>query len=152
MKTLLMFVVVAGVSAGAAGLARTMQRVPGEPEYQPFRTVWSGVYSKPEAERGKETAARLCGSCHGAELKGGTAVRLTGPQFFERWDNLRLRDVVVQIQGTMPHGRDFFVPAGSTREVIAFMLRESGVPAGEERMPENLSVLGDILITRAPVK
>lgn len=52
------------------------------PNYQPFPTIWTGVYATDQAERGKATATKLCGSCHGQELKGtDTAPGLTGPQF-----------------------------------------------------------------------
>ena len=133
----------------AAGVVPAVAQNPGQDQsFQPFRTVWDGVYTKAEADRGKETAARLCAGCHGTDLKGGAAPKLTGSAFFDRWVNLRLKDVVSYIQAAMPHEQQFYVSADQTRDVIAFMLRESHVPAGHDPISPDVNVLSDILITR----
>src|SRR5579871_6083904 len=99
--------------------------------YQPFPTIWNGVYRADQADRGKTTAARLCGACHGTELKGtDKAPRLTGQKFFDRWSDLRLSDLVAYIQSAMPGTHSFFVGPDDTRDIIGYLLRESGVPAG----------------------
>jgi mono/diheme cytochrome c family protein len=116
---------------------------------QPFPTIWSGVYSKAEAERGKQAYAPLCSRCHGTDMKGGlTAPGLIGAKFFDRWHDLRLADVVAYIQAAMPREHEFYVPADSARAIVALMLRESGVPPGQEPMSTNVKIQQDILITR----
>jgi hypothetical protein len=143
----------AGIACVAAAVAASAQTVKPEERFQPFKTVWAGVYSADQADRGKQTAAQLCGRCHGADLKGGQAAHgLTGRIFFDRWNNLRLLDVTAYIQAAMPHEHEFVIPADSTRDIVGFMLRESGVPAGREPMPKDVNVLGDILIVRPPAR
>jgi cytochrome c len=116
---------------------------------QPFPTVWSGVYAKTEAERGKQIYAQLCSRCHGPDMKGGlTAPGLIGTKFFDRWHDLRLADVVAFIQAGMPQEHEFYVPADSARAIVALMLRESGVPSGQEPMSTNVKIQHNILITR----
>jgi len=116
---------------------------------QPFPTIWSGVYSKTEAERGKQAYAQLCSRCHGADMKGGlTAPGLIGAKFFDRWHDLRLGDVVAYIQAAMPREHEFYVPADSARAIVALMLRESGVPPGREAMSTDIKIQHNILITR----
>ena len=116
---------------------------------QPFPTIWSGVYSKTEAERGKQVYAQLCGRCHGTDMKGGlTAPGLIGAKFFDRWHDRRLADVMAFIQAGMPQEHEFYVPADSARAIVALMLRESGVPAGHESMSTDVKIQHDILITR----
>jgi len=110
--------------AGAAG-----QTVKPEDHYQHLKTVWAGVYTAEEANRGRNAVATLCARCHGADLKGGAqAPALTGAKFFDRWSDLRLADVVTYIQSAMPHEHDFFVPAETARE--AFALAAAKLPLG----------------------
>jgi len=124
---------------------------PAETRYQPFPTIWSGVYANEEADRGQQTAARLCGRCHGPDLRGTSqAPRLTGAAFFDRWHDLMMLDVIAWIQSAMPGNHAFFVPAKETREVVAYMLRESGVPAGREPISTDMDVLSHLLILRKP--
>jgi cytochrome c5 len=107
------------------------------------------VYSKAEADRGRQAYKQLCSRCHGADLKGGlTAPALVGARFFDRWHDLRLGDVVAYIQAAMPREHDFYVPADSARAIVGLMLEESGVPAGHEDMSVDVGVQHAILITR----
>jgi quinoprotein glucose dehydrogenase len=116
--------------------------------FQPFKTVWIGVYTREQAARGKLAAAQTCNRCHGVDLKGGTAPALTRSAFFDRWHDLKLLDTIVYIQSAMPHGHDFFVSSDSARDIVAFMLQESGVPSGNEPTPKDADALANILITR----
>jgi mono/diheme cytochrome c family protein len=138
-----------GVAVGALLVAATLAS--GQ-SFQPFRTVWSGVYTKEEATRGKEQAAQICSRCHGVDLKGGAARALTGSAFFDRWHDLKVLDAVAYIQSAMPHEHEVFVSADATREILAFIFQESGVPAGSEPMSKDLKTLDGILITRTPAK
>ena len=138
------FVFLAGASAvrTAAGQSAPSGR-------QPFPTVWSGVYSKTEAESGKQAYAQLCSRCHGTDMKGGlTAPGLIGVKFFDRWHDLRLADVVAYIQAAMPREHEFYVPPDSARAIVALMLQESRVPPGREPMSKDVKIQRDILITR----
>jgi quinoprotein glucose dehydrogenase len=145
------------VSFAAAGFlsvagARVIGSAPGQsaPSHEgPFPTVWSGVYSKAEADRGRQAYKQLCSRCHGTDLKGGlTAPGLVGAKFFDRWHDLRLGDVVAYIQAAMPREHQFYVPADSARAIVGLMLEESGVPSGQEDMSTDVSVQHAILITR----
>ena len=56
------------------------------PQEAPQRkTVWDGVYTNAQAERGRKEYLDNCSPCHGAELEGLNGVRLSGPEFMERW-------------------------------------------------------------------
>jgi mono/diheme cytochrome c family protein len=145
------------VSVAAAGLmflagadaVRTAGAQSPRSGRQPFPTVWSGVYSKTEAERGKQAYTQLCSRCHGTEMKGGlTAPGIIGVKFFDRWHDLRLADVVAYIQAAMPREHEFYVPADSARAIVGLMLQESGVPPGREPMAADVKIQREILITR----
>ena len=56
------------------------QRGPATP-----RTVWDGIYSPLQANRGQDAYDKQCVSCHQADLSGGgdeAAAVLRGPDFF----------------------------------------------------------------------
>jgi len=122
------------------------------PSFQPFKTVWEGVYTKAEAERGKTAYAELCARCHGAGLKGGaSSPALAGAAFFDRWHDLRLGDVVAYIQAAMPRAHEFYIAPDKARDITALILAESGIPAGQTVMPGDPDTLAAILITRPVV-
>src|SRR3546814_7539396 len=54
----------------------------------PERHVWTGVYTKDQAERGKAAYAENCAACHGDTLAGiDVAPALVGPTFLHNWNN-----------------------------------------------------------------
>jgi len=150
-KNLLVIPIAAATFLSVAG-ARLAGSSRGEPALSndgPFPTVWSGVYSKTEAERGRQAYKEFCSRCHGTDLKGGlTAPGLAGAKFFDRWHDRRLADVVAYIQAAMPREHEFYVPADSARAIASLMLQESGVPAGKEVMSADVNIQRTILITR----
>jgi cytochrome c5 len=152
-KQLFVTIALTGVTCVASGRTGIAQKGGGDGKYQPFPTIWSGVYTQAEADRGKQTSARLCSRCHGTDLKGkSTAPGLTGAKFFDRWNDLRLVDVIAYIQGAMPREHEFFVSADATREIVGFMLQQSGIPPGTEPISRDVKVLNEILITRPSAK
>src|SRR5712692_10343219 len=69
----------------------------------PVRSVWDGVFSEEQAQRGKALYAQRCVSCHGLELGGGEmAPPLTGGAFTSGWDGLTLMDLSERIRVSMP--------------------------------------------------
>jgi len=135
-------------SAATAVIARTSQtRAP----HQPTRMVWAGVYTKEQATRGRLAYVQFCSRCHRDDLSGGEAgPPLTGASFFNRWNELTLLDVFAYIQSAMPHDHEVYVSADSARDIVSFLLQQSGIPAGDEELSKDIEKLADILITRPP--
>src|SRR5262245_66431712 len=70
----------------------------------PTKSVWDGVYTQEQANRGKAMYSTECASCHGAELTGGEmAPGLAGGEFISDWDGLTLRDVFEPIRVSVQH-------------------------------------------------
>jgi quinoprotein glucose dehydrogenase len=129
-------------SAGAQSAPLGSQKLP---------TIWSGVYSKVEADQGRQAYKQLCSRCHGTDMNGGlTAPGLIGARFFDRWQGLRLGDVVAYIQAAMPREHEFYVSGDSARAIVSLMLQESRVPPGKELMSTDVNVQHGIRITRRP--
>jgi mono/diheme cytochrome c family protein len=94
------------------------------------RTVWDGVYTEEQAERGGKLYAEYCASCHGAEMIAGAgAPSLAGPEFTFGWDTKPLGGLFEFVQMSMPPGQ-----AGSLRDqeyadILSALLKRNGFPA-----------------------
>ncbi len=93
------------------------------------KTVWDGVYSPAQAERGKATYSRSCATCHGEDLGGYQAI-LKGDHFMTQWRETSLGAFYKTIRTTMP--RD--VPGSLTNDqyldITAYVLSYNGFPKG----------------------
>lgn len=123
------FVVLATLAAVLLGTGVSMSVVSAQD-----KTVWSGVFTAEQVERGKEKAAAECGACHGAELKGDLAPALVGPDFIDHWYDARLAELVLRVQNTMPQSAPNSLKPEEYADVVAYMLSVNGFPAGSETL------------------
>ena len=138
-----------------AGISYKLAASQAHAPHYPTRNVWAGVYTQEQSARGKLAYTQFCSSCHREDLSDGeTGPQLKGSAFFDRWHNLELLDVFAKIQSGMPRDYTAFIAAASARDIVCFLLKENGVPAGDKELSANIEELSDILITRpsAPAK
>ena len=113
-------------------------------------TIWDGVYSLAQAERGSTVYARACASCHGNSGDGSPfAPGIIGSSLDRRWIGQPIGSYFALIRGSMPPGRP-----GSLREdeylaVLAHLLRLHGAPSGEGDLPGG-DALNQIRIVARP--
>jgi S-disulfanyl-L-cysteine oxidoreductase SoxD len=94
-------------------------------------TVWDGVYTAEQADRGNATYQRFCASCHGDQLLGAEAAPpLVGDAFNANWDGVTLGDLVNRIRTTMPQNQPGAMSRAQTADVLAFILQSGKFPAG----------------------
>jgi len=118
-----------GMAALVAGAAITHAQAGG-------RTVWSGVYTAEQAERGKAAYGAQCASCHGASLTGGdVAPPLSGSAFLNNWNNTSAGDLFERIQTTMPQSAPGTLSGKTVSDIEAYMFQANGFPAGEVQLP-----------------
>ena len=111
------------------------------------RTTWDSVYSASQASRGETTYAKTCARCHGASLGGADeAPALTGGSFLGNWNGLPLSDLQKRIKTTMPSDTVGVYDIQLVTDVIAFMLRANGFPAGTVDLPKDAEPLKEIMI------
>jgi mono/diheme cytochrome c family protein len=111
------------------------------------RTVWDSVYSPSQAARGDSTYAKTCARCHGASLTGGDeSPPLTGGGFLGNWNGLPLSDLQTRIKTTMPTDSVGIYDRRIITDVIAFLLKANGFPAGQTALPSDVEPLKDIVI------
>ena len=109
------------------------------------RTVWDGVYTREQAERGEKLYAQECGRCHGDDLTGvESAPALTGSSFAATWEGLPLSDLLERMRVSMPQDKPGSLSRSQNADILAHMLHISGFPAGEKPLEGQAAVLSQI--------
>ena len=119
------------------------------PMAQGGRTVWDGVYSEPQAARGKAVSEAQCAFCHGSDLRGqGFAPALIEDTFATRWQDGNLGELFTIVKSTMPQDK----PASLTDEdyaaIVAFLLQANRYPAGQQELRPDPAALNDVVFKR----
>jgi len=114
---------------------------------QAARTVWDGVYSGPQADRGTKLYAEQCSSCHGQEMKGGPgAPGLSGPEFQFSWDKKTVGGLFDYAKMFMPPGQAGMLTDQQYADIAAALLKGNGFPAAMVDLPSTKDALDQITI------
>src|SRR5690349_6102841 len=113
-------------------------------------SIWDGVYTEGQAARGNAGFAARCANCHGANLGGtGEAPALAGPQFLSDFDGLSLGDLFDRIRTTMPQDNPASLTRDAYADILAFLLKANGVPAGAKELDRRSEYLKAISFSAA---
>jgi alcohol dehydrogenase (cytochrome c) len=93
-----------------------------------------GVYTAEQALAGKVTYEQRCAECHLADLGGGRAPTLTGPDFINAWGDRTARELVDYIKSSMPPGAGGSLGDEAGTAIVAFILQANGHAAGSARL------------------
>jgi mono/diheme cytochrome c family protein len=140
--------------ATASALALAIAAAPSPDAQTPQKTIWDGVYTREQAERGKSLYTGICGRCHGANLIGGevageVAPDLKGVYFVLRWSDT-LSNLFIKVEDTMPKDDPGSVSPEETAEIIAYLLQSNDAPAGRSELPHDRDQVKGILVTKKP--
>jgi len=134
-----------------AGHAELKANLPALDELRLTRKgVWDGVFTDAQADRGKIAAGQgRCTGCHGSEL-GGTdrAPALKGPAFLANWEDGSVNRLFTKIRDTMPPSNTDQLSSATKLDVVTFLLRENGFPAGAIELPSDSDTLEKIQIVK----
>lgn len=113
----------------------------------PERSVWSGVYTAEQAERGKGAYAEQCAACHGDSLAGiDVAPALSGSAFLNNWNNTSAGDLFSRIKTTMPLNAPDSLSGRTVADIQAFMFQANGFPAGDVALPPSQPMMAGVKI------
>jgi len=108
-------------------------------------SVWDGIYTPDQANRGKEVYNKACASCHGVALDGsGTAPPLSGPDFKGDWSGQTVDDLFEKMQTSMPADKPGQLSREQNADILAFLLTSNGFPAGTKELPTDAAMLQKI--------
>lgn len=101
----------------------------------------AATYTAEQAERGAETYKETCALCHGPALGGAfDTPPLTG-RFVANWSGVPLRHVFDYISHAMPLNAPGALSEDENADILAFLLRENGVPASAKPLPSKAEAL-----------
>ena len=109
------------------------------------KSVWDGIYTQAQADRGKGLYSEQCASCHGSELTGGEmAPPLSGGEFMAGWDGLTVGDLFERIRISMPQNAPGSLSGQQNADILAFVFNANKFPAGESELPKEAGILKTI--------
>jgi quinoprotein glucose dehydrogenase len=134
---------IAAVSAGAILGLSTLTHA----QQAAQRSVWTGVYTQAQADRGKVLFGNNCAKCHGETLAGMDEIPpLQGPHFMADWETQSIADLVQRIHNTMPLDNPGALSNASSTDVVAYLMSQNGIPAGAAELPVDASMQSQIRI------
>jgi len=111
----------------------------------PTKSVWDGVYTDEQANRGKALYSENCASCHGSELTGGEmAPPLSGGEFMAGWDGLTVGDLFERIRISMPQNAPGSLSGQQNADILSFVFAANKFPSGQAELPKEAGILKTI--------
>lgn len=98
------------------------------------------LYAAPQASAGAGIYAQDCAMCHGAGLKGGAGPALIGESFAAAGGSTTLGGVFTIIAQQMPATAPGSLNQAQDDDVMAYILRSNGYPAGAVPLAYNGSL------------
>ena len=90
-------------------------------------------YTEEQAESGQRTFAIMCGGCHGADMVDIFAGYDTAETYY------------LFISGSMPADNPGSLSTQQYADIIAYLMREVGFPAGDEPLSPDRALLAEII-------
>jgi cytochrome c553 len=111
-------------------------------------SIWDGVYTATQAERGATDYASHCVECHGESLtgNGGEVPPLSGKPFLYKWDGLALQVLFDRIHMTMPQNNPGTLSGQEAADLTAYLLSFNQIPAGAAELSDAAQGLENIQI------
>jgi S-disulfanyl-L-cysteine oxidoreductase SoxD len=111
------------------------------------KSVWDGVFTKEQAERGAAAYKTACSECHGGDLGGdGFAPALAGADFMGNWNDLSVGDLFERIRVSMPPSAPGSVTPEQKADIVSHIMNANKFPAGQTELAPKTDVLKTIKI------
>ena len=92
---------------------------------------WSGVYTAAQADHGRQLFDDNCAKCHQSTLDGMDEIpALKGSHFMADWEQQSVNDLMERVHTTMPLDNPGALDAPKATDVVAYLLQQNGMPAG----------------------
>lgn len=106
-------------------------------------SVLKGVYTDGQAKKGESTYAKFCVSCH-------DAIEHAGDVFEEAWVGRPVVDFFNKIRTTMPDDEPGKLNEQQYTDIVAYMLKLTGYPAGSAVLSSDADQMRTIMVERRP--
>jgi len=119
----------------------------GRAEFPP--SVWDGIYSEKQAQRGEAAYRQSCASCHGSKLEGtDQGPSLAGADFTADWDLTAVGDIADEMQISMPANRPGQLSESTNAAILAYILKANRFPSGNQDLPAGADALRGVVFAK----
>jgi len=116
-----------------------------------WRSTWDGVYTRAQADRGKDLYVQQCLDCHGDDLEGDPEnPPLATPAFTDKWNSLAVADLFERVHRDMPPDNRGTLTRQKAADLVAFLLSFNRFPPGDRELPADLAALRLIRFDATP--
>ena len=143
------------VGAGAVAMALAVCGAGAGLAAHQAQSVWDGVYTTEQAQRGATFYQQSCAECHGPDLAGGElSPGLVGGQFVWNWNGLSVGDLFERLRVSMPQDMPSSVSRQEKADILAFLLEVNDFPAGDTELANRTGMLAGIsfLVDKPPTR
>ncbi|MGE0702678.1 MAG: hypothetical protein AB7P22_01950 [Vicinamibacterales bacterium] len=110
---------------------------PAPAEAPPAAAASAGVFTSLQARRGEGFFDAVCTSCH-------VRSDFSGPQFMSSWGGASAGELFMFISTTMPQDNPASLALQEYADILAYLMRLNGMPAGDRELPGNQDTLNGI--------
>jgi len=108
----------------AAGTAAAQKRI----------SIWDGVYTDAQAQRGHTLYNQSCGRCHGADLSGTFEIPPLVGRFMPYWSGTTLDVLFDYVSTAMPLDHPGALGPTANTDIVAFLLKSNEIPSGSTEL------------------
>jgi alcohol dehydrogenase (cytochrome c) len=114
-------------------------------------TVWDGIYTIEQQERGQLAYEANCAACHNTTLRGTPGgPGIAGARFIANWKDRSVGEFLAYIEQNMPIGRAGSLPGETYADIVSYILSVNEFPSGDTPLSADPADLEQVLITREP--
>jgi mono/diheme cytochrome c family protein len=113
----------------------------GAAQAQSTRSIWDGVYTEAQAQHGEALYRQNCAYCHGQNLAGTFEIAPLMGRFMPYWSGTTLDVLMDYVNTAMPLGRLGAVSRADDADIIAYILKMNGLPAGGSALGADATAL-----------
>ena len=106
------------------------------------RTVWDGAYTETQSTRGSAAFGASCAGCHSLTSEGRTP--LVGDIFWKGFSQKTVGEMIDFVTNAMPNGNPRSLTEAAYTDIVAFLLKSNGLPAGTAELARSIN--GDVQI------
>jgi S-disulfanyl-L-cysteine oxidoreductase SoxD len=105
-------------------------------------TIWDGVYSDAQADRGHTMYMQNCSRCHGVNLWGTYEIPPLVGRIMPYYSGSSLEALFEYVSTAMPLDHPGMLPASVNADIVAYLLKANDVPSGSKELrPEAMKAI-----------
>ena len=103
------------------------------------KSAGNGVYSEAQADRGSRLFETRCGTCH-------QVAEFADPHFMGAWKGQPAAGLFEMIRAAMPEDNPGSLTRQQYADILAFIFKKNGLPAGEAELKGTPEALKEVII------